>query len=108
MYHAGYTFYNVLLNSTTLMEYLTSHYTTFRKTHYRKIKLLEYITKTVELYEYTVPLSIPSSRLLFNTAMVNTNRCNPNTMNPADRHCRGKGKVKEGAPPGPNLSLMLQ
>ena len=54
MYRARYTFYNVLLNSTTLMEYLTSHYTTFRKTHYRKIKLLEYIAKTVELLEYTV------------------------------------------------------
>jgi hypothetical protein len=48
-----------------------------------------------------MPLSIPSSRLLFNTAMANTNRCNPNTMNPADwcHSCHGKGKVKEGAPP---------
>jgi hypothetical protein len=49
-----------------------------------------------------VPLSITSSsRLLFNTAMANTNCCNPNTMNPADRRrgCHGKGKVKEGAPP---------
>ena len=36
------------------MEYLTSHYTTFRKTNYRKIKLFEYIAKTVELLEYTV------------------------------------------------------
>ena len=54
MYRARYTFYNVLLNSITLMEYLTSHYTTFRKTHYRKIKLLEYITKKVELLEYIV------------------------------------------------------
>ena len=50
-----------------------------------------------------VPRSIPSSRLLFNTAMANTNRCNPNAMNPADRRlgCRGKGKVKEGVPPPP-------
>ena len=33
--------------------------------------------------------------------MANTNRCNPNTMNPADRRrgCRGKGTGKEGAPP---------
>ncbi len=111
----GYTFYNVLLNSITLIEYLTSHYKTFRKTHYRKIKLLEYIPKTVELLEYTVrpdltfhilcqrgvhaPIDYPS-RLLFNTAMANTNCCNPNTMNPADRRrgC-GKGKVKEEAPP---------
>ena len=31
-----------------------SHYTTFRKTHYRKIKLLEYITKKVELLDYIV------------------------------------------------------
>ena len=39
--------------------------------------------------------------LLFNTAMANTNRCNPNAMNPADRRrgCRGKGIVKEGVPP---------
>jgi len=47
-------------------------------------------------------LSIPSSRHLFNTAMANTNRCNPNAMNPADWHhgCRaGKGSRKEGAPP---------
>ncbi len=46
------------------------------------------------------PIDYPS-RLLFNTAMANTNRCNPNTMNPGDRlrGCRGKGKVKEGAPP---------
>jgi hypothetical protein len=46
-------------------------------------------------------LSIPSSRHLFNTAMANTNRCNLNTMNPADRRrgCRGKGTGKEGAPP---------
>jgi hypothetical protein len=36
------------------MEYLTSHYITFRKTHYRKIKLLEYIAKTVDLLEYTI------------------------------------------------------
>ena len=34
------------------MEYLTSHYTTFRKTHYRKIKLLEYIARKVEFLEY--------------------------------------------------------
>jgi hypothetical protein len=54
MYRARYTLYNVLLNSITLMEYLTSHYITFRKTHYRKIKLLEYIAKTVDLLEYTV------------------------------------------------------
>jgi len=47
-------------------------------------------------------LSIPSSRHLFNTAMANTNCCNHNAMNPADRHrgCRaGKGSGKEGAPP---------
>ena len=47
-------------------------------------------------------LSIPSSRHLFNTAMANTNRCNPNAMNPGDRHrgCRaGKGSRKEGDPP---------
>ena len=34
--------------------------------------------------------------------MANTNRCNPNAMNPADRRrgCRaGKGSRKEGAPP---------
>jgi predicted nucleotidyltransferase len=54
MYRARYTFYNVLLNSIKLMEYLTSHYTTFRKTHYRKITLLEYITKKVKLLEYIV------------------------------------------------------
>jgi hypothetical protein len=52
MYRARYTFYNVLLNSITLMEYLTSHLTTFRKTNYRKIKLLEYIVKQVDLLEY--------------------------------------------------------
>ena len=54
MYRARYTLYNVLLNSITLMKYLTSHYITFRKTHYRKIKLLEYIAKTVDLLEYTI------------------------------------------------------
>ena len=43
------------------MEYLTSHYTTFRKTHYRKIKLLEYIAKTVKLLEYTVRLDLTFS-----------------------------------------------
>ena len=61
------------------------------------IRLLVYVT------EKCVPLSIPSSRLLFNTAMANTNRCNPNTMNPADRRRggRGKGKVKEGGVPPP-------
>ena len=50
-----------------------------------------------------VPRSIPSSRLLFNTAMANTNRCNPNAMNPSDWRCggRGKGKVKEGVHPPP-------
>ena len=58
MYRARYTFYNVLLNSITLMEYLTSHYTTFRKTHYRKIKLFEYIAKKVELLEYTAGFTI--------------------------------------------------
>ena len=33
--------------------------------------------------------------------MAKTNRCNPTTMNPADRRhgCRGKGTGKEGAPP---------
>ena len=33
--------------------------------------------------------------------MANTNRCNPNAMNPSDRRRggRGKGKVKEGDPP---------
>ncbi len=98
------------------MEYLTSHYTTFRKTHYRKIKLLEYIAKKVELLECIVrpdltfsichrgvrAPSIPSSRHLFNTAIATTNRCNPATMNPADRRrggWRGKGTGKEGAPP---------
>ena len=35
------------------MEYLTSHYITFRKTHYRKIKLFEFIAKKVELLEYS-------------------------------------------------------
>ena len=51
-----------------------------------------------------VPQSIPSSRLLFNTAMANTNRCNPNAMNPADRRRGGgKGKVKEGVPVPPPL-----
>ena len=54
MYRARYTFYNVLLNSITLMEYLTSHYTTFRYTHYEKIKLLEYIARKVEVLEYIV------------------------------------------------------
>jgi len=54
MYHARYTFYYVLLNSISLMEYLNSHYTTFRNTHYRKIKLLEYITRKVEVLEYIV------------------------------------------------------
>ena len=47
-------------------------------------------------------LSIPSSRHLFNTAMANTNCCNPNAMNPADRRRgghAGKGSRKEGAPP---------
>jgi hypothetical protein len=37
-----------------LVQCLTTHYTTFRKTHYKKIKLLEYIAKTVKLLEYTV------------------------------------------------------
>ena len=46
-----------------------------------------------------VSQSIPSSRLLFNTAMANTNRYNPNAMDPADRRRGGKGKVKEGVPP---------
>ena len=46
-------------------------------------------------------LSIPSSRHLFTIAMAKTNRCNPTTMNPADRRhgCRVKGTGKEGAPP---------
>ena len=61
MYRARYTFYNVLLNSITLMEYLTSHYTTFRKTHYRKIKLLEYIATKVELLEYIARLDLTFS-----------------------------------------------
>ena len=54
MYRARYTFYNVSLNSITLMEYLTSHYTTFRNTYYEKIKLLEYIARKVEVFEYIV------------------------------------------------------
>ena len=48
-----------------------------------------------------VSQSIPSSRLLFNTAMANTNRYNPNAMDPADRRRGGKGKVKEGGVPPP-------
>jgi hypothetical protein len=102
MYRVRYTFYNVLLNSITLMEYLTSHYTTFRNTHYEKIKLLEYIARKVEVFEYIVRPDLMCARHLFNTAMANTNRCNPNAMYPADR-CPGghadKGSRKEGAPP---------
>jgi hypothetical protein len=50
-----------------------------------------------------VPPSIPSSRLLFNTVMANTNRCNPNAMNPSDRRRGGHGKRKgkEGVIPPP-------
>jgi hypothetical protein len=54
MYRARYTFYNVLLNSIALMEYLASYYTTFRNTHYEKFPLLEYIARKVEVFEYIV------------------------------------------------------